>query len=42
MTDVAPRVSTVFRDLQRILFFFMMSAMIVKLAVTDIGKPSGI
>jgi hypothetical protein len=36
-----PRVSTVLRDLHRILFFFMMLAVIVRLAVTAIGRPSG-
>lgn len=39
LTD--PRVSTVLRDLHRILFFFMMLAVIVRLAVTAIGRPSG-
>ena len=37
-----PSVSTVFRDLQRTLFFFIKFAAIVKLAVTAIGRPSGI
>ena len=40
--DTAPNVSTVFSDLQRILFCRMMFAVIVKLAVNAIGSPSGI
>lgn len=39
LTD--PSVSTVFRDLQRILFWRMMLAVIVKEAVRAIGSPSG-
>lgn len=39
LTD--PRVSTVFNDLQRILFWRMMLAVIVKEAVKAIGRPSG-
>lgn len=41
MTDTAPSVSTVFRDLQRILFFRMILAVMVKLAVNAMGRPSG-
>jgi hypothetical protein len=41
MSDTAPRVSTVFNDLQRILLFFMIFAVIVRLAVRAIGRPSG-
>ncbi len=41
MTETAPNVSTVFRDLQRILFFRMIFAVMVKLAVNAIGRPSG-
>jgi hypothetical protein len=41
MTETAPRVSTVLSDLQRILFFLMMLATIVKLVVKAIGRPSG-
>jgi hypothetical protein len=41
MTETDPNVSTVFNDLQRILFFFMMLATTVKLVVMAIGKPSG-
>ena len=40
-TDTAPRVSTVLSDLHRILFFFIRFAVIVKLAVTAMGSPSG-
>jgi hypothetical protein len=39
LTD--PRVSTVLSDLQRILFFRMIFAVIVRDAVRAIGKPSG-
>jgi hypothetical protein len=39
--ETAPRVSTVLRDLQRILFFLIMLATIVKLVVKAIGNPSG-
>jgi hypothetical protein len=39
LTD--PRVSTVFNDLQRILFWRMILAVIVKEAVKAIGRPSG-
>lgn len=42
MTDTEPKVSTVLRDLHRTLFFFIKFAVIVKLAVTAIGRPSGI
>jgi hypothetical protein len=42
MTVTEPKVSTVLSDLQRTLFFFMMFAVIVKLAVTAMGRPSGI
>ena len=41
MTDTEPKVSTVFKDLQRILFFRIMLAVIVRLAVKAIGRPSG-
>ena len=41
MTLTAPRVSTVFRDLQRILFLRMRLALIVNDAVSAIGSPSG-
>jgi hypothetical protein len=41
MVLTEPKVSTVLSDLQRILFFFMICAVIVKLAVTAMGKPSG-
>ena len=41
MTVTEPRVSTVFRDLQRTLFFFIRLAVIVKLLATAIGRPSG-
>jgi len=41
MTETDPRVSTVFRDLHRILFFLIRFAVIVKLDVTAIGRPSG-
>jgi hypothetical protein len=40
--ETEPRVSTVFRDLQRILFFLIILAVIVMLAVTATGRPSGI
>jgi hypothetical protein len=42
MTDTEPRVSTVFRDLQRILFLRIILAVIVRLAVKAMGRPSGI
>lgn len=42
MTDTEPRVSTVLSDLHRILFFFIRFAVIVRLDVTAIGRPSGI
>jgi hypothetical protein len=41
MTLTDPRVSTVFKDLQRILFFRMRFAVIVSDAVNAIGRPSG-
>ena len=41
MTLTEPRVSTVFRDLQRILFLRMRFAVIVRDAVNAIGRPSG-
>jgi hypothetical protein len=41
MTLTAPRVSTVFKDLQRILFFLIRFAVIVRDAVKAIGRPSG-
>ncbi len=40
LTD--PKVSTVFNDLQRILFFRMRLAVMVSDAVNAIGRPSGI
>jgi hypothetical protein len=42
ITLTEPRVSTVFKDLQRILFLRMMFAVMVKEAVKAIGRPSGI
>jgi hypothetical protein len=42
ITDTVPSVSTVFRDLHKILFFFIKFAVIVKLAVKAIGRPTGI
>jgi len=41
MTDTAPRVSTVLRDLHRILFFLIMLATMVRDDVRAIGSPSG-
>lgn len=41
MTLTDPRVSTVFSDLQSTLLRRMMFAVMVKLAVTAIGRPSG-
>jgi hypothetical protein len=41
MTDTEPRLSTVLRDLQRILFLRIMLALMVMLAVTATGRPSG-
>jgi hypothetical protein len=41
MTETEPRVSTVFNDLQRILFFLIILATMVKLVVSAIGRPSG-
>jgi len=41
MTLTAPSVSTVFRDFARSLFFFIIPAVMVRLAVTAIGRPSG-
>jgi hypothetical protein len=41
MTLTDPRVSTVFSDLQRILFLRMIFAVIVNDAVKAIGRPSG-
>ena len=41
MTLTAPRVSTVFKDLQRILFLRMRLAVMVRDAVNAIGRPSG-
>lgn len=41
MTETAPRVSTVFKDLHRILFLRMRLAVIVRLAVKAMGRPSG-
>lgn len=42
ITETAPRVSTVARDLQRILFFFIIPAAIVRPMDIAIGRPSGI
>src|ERR1700679_231671 len=42
ITLTAPSVSTVFSDLQRILFLRIMFAVIVKEAVKAMGRPSGI
>jgi hypothetical protein len=41
MIETDPKVSTVFNDLQRIMFFLMMLATTVKLVVMAIGRPSG-
>ena len=41
MTETEPRVSTVLRDLQRIFCLRIMLALIVMLAVSATGKPSG-
>jgi hypothetical protein len=41
MTETAPKVSTVFNDLHRILFLLIRLAVIVKLAVKAMGRPSG-
>lgn len=41
ITETAPRVSTVARDLQRILFFFIIPAAIVRPMEIEIGRPSG-
>lgn len=41
MTETDPSVSTVFSDLQRILFLRIMLATIVKLVVSAMGRPSG-
>lgn len=41
MTLTAPRVSTVFKLLQRILFLRIRLAVIVREAVNAIGRPSG-
>ena len=41
MTLTEPRVSTVFRDLHRILFFRMRLAVMVREAVSAMGSPSG-
>jgi hypothetical protein len=41
ITDTAPKVSTVFSDLQRTLFLLITFAVIVKQAVTAIGRPTG-
>jgi hypothetical protein len=42
MTETEPSVSTVFKDLHRILFFLMMFATMVRDVVRAIGRPSGI
>lgn len=41
ITETEPRVSTVFNDLHKILFFLIMLALIVRLAVRATGRPSG-
>lgn len=41
MTDTDPSVSTVFNDLHKTLFFRIIFALIVRLAVNATGKPSG-
>lgn len=41
ITETDPSVSTVARDLQRILFFLMIFAPIVRLRATATGRPSG-
>jgi hypothetical protein len=41
MTETEPRVSTVFSDLHRILFFRMIFATMVKDVVRAMGNPSG-
>lgn len=41
MTDTDPRVSTVLSDLHRILFLRIMLALMVRLAVRAMGRPSG-
>ena len=41
INDTEPRVSTVASDLQRILFFFMTLAVMVRQVVRVIGSPSG-
>jgi hypothetical protein len=41
MTETAPSVSTVLRDLQRTWLLFMMFAVMVNEAVRAIGNPSG-
>lgn len=40
-TETEPKVSTVLSDLQRILFFFIKFAVIVRPAVIEMGRPSG-
>ena len=40
-TETEPKVSTVLSDLQRILFFFIKFAVMVRPAVIEIGRPSG-
>ena len=40
MTETAPNVSTVFKDLHNTLFFFIRFAQMVRLAVKAIGSPS--
>lgn len=41
ITETEPRVSTVFNDLHKILFFRIMLALMVRLAVRATGRPSG-
>ena len=41
MTDTAPSVSTVLRDLHSTLFLRIMFALMVRLAVRATGRPSG-
>lgn len=42
MTETEPSVSTVFKLLHKILFLRMMLAVMVRVEVTAIGRPSGI
>jgi len=42
MNDTAPNVSTVFKDLHKTWLLFMIFAVMVREAVSAMGKPSGI